>query len=267
MDAEHRHELKSNELADWIARIPAYIKEHPNQAIGVALILIALITWPIFSNMRKQSAGREQSEILSLIDMTEQARMSVLSGQETADSLTALAQSLQDAAARTKNPNLAALALIKRGNALRADLHLSDEVTDEMISARVSDARTAYEKALNEAKLPALKGLAQLGLGLCAEETGEYEKAREIYEAIVADASYEGAVARVEAQRRLDSLEDNSFTVQFAPAPTKFEPAPSAAGEAAAFPETEPSLTPEAPAEEQTPQAPETPAAETPANP
>jgi tetratricopeptide (TPR) repeat protein len=257
MDAEHRHELKSNELAEWIAHIPTYIKEHPNQAIGVALILIALITWPLFSNMRKKSAGHKQSAILSMIDMAQQAEMTALQSQQTSttESLTALAQSLKDEAAKAENPNLTALALIKQGNALRADLHLSDDVTDETISARISEARTAYEKAMSQAKLPALKGLAQLGLGLCAEETGEYEKAREIYQTVAADASYEGTAAPVEAQRRLESLEDNSMTVHFAPAPVEPKQVPPTPSDA------QPTTAPQVPqaettAPEQAPQAP-----------
>lgn len=233
MDAEHRHELKSNELADWIAHIPQYIKEHPNQVIGVALILIALVTWPLFSNMRDQSDVLEQAEVVSMIDMADQARVAAASPEQAdaaTQSLTAVAQSLQEEAEKTDNPNLAAMALIKRGNALRADLHLAADVNDELISDRISDARTAYEKAAVKAKMPTLKGLAQLGLGLCAEETGEFDKAAEIYQAIVKDASYEGTVAPVEAQRRLDSLEDNSIEVQFAPAPVEAEtetPAPA----------------------------------------
>lgn len=265
MDAEHRHELKSNELADWIAHIPQYIKEHPNQIIGVVIILIALVTWPLFSNMRSQSGIREQASVVSMIDMAEQARISRANPEQTEvapEPLTVVAQSLQDEAGKTDNPNLAAMALIKRGNALRADLHFADEVTDELISTRVSDARTAYEKAAELAEMPAVKGLAQLGLGLCAEETREFDKAREVYQNILDDKAYESTVVPVEAQRRLDALADNSIEVIFAPAPPEAEEAAGAPAEGVQ--PIEPTI--EAPQAPVTEQPRETPAADAPAD-
>ena len=43
MDSEHRHELKTNELADFIGHLPDFFRKYSNQIIGVILILIALM--------------------------------------------------------------------------------------------------------------------------------------------------------------------------------------------------------------------------------
>ena len=256
MDAEHRHELKTNELAEWMVNFPQFVKENSNKIIGVSLIVIGLISWPLFNKMKTQSEVREQSEVISMIDMAEQARLNYANPQQNsapAEPLTVLAQTLQEQADKAGNPDLSALALIKKGNALRADIHLGDILTDDMISSHLSDARTAYETAFKKAKMPTLKGLAQIGLGLCAEETGEYDEAREIYESIVADDSYKATVAPTEAQRRLDSLEENSSDITFAPAPEKPQTAPAVP----VTPEDVPMLLPP---REQTAPAPEAPA-------
>ena len=58
MDAEHRHELKTNELADWIGHAPQYLRENARMIIGVALIIIAIVTWPMFKRMRTKAERR-----------------------------------------------------------------------------------------------------------------------------------------------------------------------------------------------------------------
>ena len=39
MDTEHRHELKVNELADWIVHVPQFFRENLRWILGGSLIL------------------------------------------------------------------------------------------------------------------------------------------------------------------------------------------------------------------------------------
>ena len=39
MDSEHRHELKTNELADWIVHAPEYLRKNYLTILGVLLII------------------------------------------------------------------------------------------------------------------------------------------------------------------------------------------------------------------------------------
>ena len=55
MKAEHRHELVTNELADWIGNFPNFIKENIRPIIGVILILLGLGFW-LFRNTQKVAA-------------------------------------------------------------------------------------------------------------------------------------------------------------------------------------------------------------------
>ena len=218
MDAEHRHELKTNELADFLGHLPEFIRKYSNQIIGVILILIALVVIPLYSRMRRQTALAEEAAMISKIQI---ARESMFKAAQDMDStnpaaaITAAAEDLEEAVQTTKNANLAALALLEKSELLRAELHLSKEVTADMISANLSKARTACEQAFEKAQSSTLKGLAELGLGLCAEEAGEYDNAREIYQKIVEKTEYTGTGVIEQAQRRLLSLNDHMEKVTF----------------------------------------------------
>ncbi|MHC4552603.1 MAG: YfgM family protein [Planctomycetota bacterium] len=223
MDSEHRHELKSNELADILTHLPEFCKKNSNVIIGVALIVIGLVTWPMFNKMGKQKVIAQQSQVSDAIQQLSQSVGAAL--QETAtdadlETILLNAQTLTDDVAKTDNPNLAALAYIKSGQAYRTYLHLAKENLDAAaIEEKVQKAEEAYNKALEKADIATVKAMAQLGLGLCAEERGQTAQAANIYKAIVADESYAATAIPAQAQIRLDGLDENAETFTFAPAP------------------------------------------------
>jgi hypothetical protein len=61
--------------------------------------------------------------------------------------------------------------------------------------------------------------MANFGMGMCAEEIGDYTKAEKIYNSIIADASFAGTVLPRQAQDRLDKLADNTMRFVFVAAP------------------------------------------------
>ncbi len=218
MDAEHRHELKSNELVDFIGNLPEFARKYSNQIIGVILILVALIVIPLYSRMRKQTSFAEESAMMSKIQMARESLAAAAQDTEGGPAVASLAtaiEDLEDAAQTTDHADLAALALLEGSELLRAELHIRPDVTADMISANLSRARTACEEAYKKAESPTLRGLAELGLGLCAEEAGDYAEARRIYEKIEATAEYEATAVIEQAQRRMASLDDNASKVVF----------------------------------------------------
>ncbi|MHC4554410.1 MAG: hypothetical protein ACYSUS_03790, partial [Planctomycetota bacterium] len=78
MDSQHRHELKTNELADGLKHLPQILKDNANTIIGIILIGAALITWPMFSKMSRQKEMAEQTEITQSIQMLDQDIYAVL---------------------------------------------------------------------------------------------------------------------------------------------------------------------------------------------
>ena len=226
MDKEHRHELKTNELADWIVHLPDFLRRNWAQVVGVILIVIALLVIPIFKRTRHNATLTQQTETTQLIQTIAQEKVAAIRSQSTGildaqSQLLVVANSLEAAANKAKNPYAAALALIKRGEALRADLHYqSGNVERQVVVAQINQAKKAYESAIEKAQgNSTLIAMVQMGLGLCAEEVGNFDRAKEIYEQIAASADFDGTVFPAQAQLRLDFIDDNRTEFVFVEAP------------------------------------------------
>ena len=232
MDAEHRHELKTNELADWLGHLPQFLKDNSNTIIGVVLICVGLISWPIFNKMSQQKDMAQQTEITQSIQMLDQDVYEVVSAQEddvlaqteALNTMLINADTLIEKASESDNPNLAALAMIKGAQAIRTQLHLRKAMDAETLETQVDKARQAYQKAFDTAQTPTLKAMAQLGLGLCSEELGQTAQAAEIYQQIVDNETYQATALPVQAQQRLDNLDENAEAFVFAEAPEPAAP-------------------------------------------
>ena len=225
MDSEHRHELKTNELADWLAHVPQYIRDNSRKIIGIALIAIGLLTWPMLSKRSKNAELAREAELTTKIEQVDRAKMMALRNQmqqiDMPSNLLEIANSLDLAAGDTKNNSLAALALINRAEALRADLHYTPaEVSRDIVGSQIAQVRQAYEQALAKADSnPTIKAMAQYGLGLCAEETGNFDEAKTVYEQIAQNSEYEGTVLPARAKLRLQKLDENKQLFVFVDAP------------------------------------------------
>ncbi len=224
MDAEHRHELKTNELADWIGHFPDFCRKNAKTIIGVSLIIAAAAVFLYSRGVRTKAQFDQEAQAVSLIERLNYSKLMTIRSQTektpVGDSIQLMADSLKMAAAEAKSPHVAALLLIKQGDGLRADLHYrAEEVDPDVVENTITQARTAYEKALVQAQgNNTLAAMANFGLGMCAEEIGDYTKAEIIYNSIIADTSFEGTVLPRQAQDRLDNLQDNKMQFVFAAA-------------------------------------------------
>ena len=230
MDPGHRHELKTIELADWIAHLPGFLRRNWAQIVGAALIIIGLLAVPIFKRTRHNAAQTRQAETTQLIQSIAQEKVMVVRNQgtgilETQSQLLVVASSLEAAANKAKNPYSAALALIKRAEAFRADLHYQPgRVERSIVQAQISQARKAYELAIEKAQgNNTLIGMARIGLGLCAEELGKFDQASQIYQEIASNADFAGTIFPAQAQLRLEIMDDSRAKFVFVAAP---EPEP-----------------------------------------
>lgn len=177
------------------------------------------------------------------------------SRQQAAGALLVNASALLEQAEKADNPDLAAMARIKAAQALRTELHIrAERVESDELHTRIDQARDAYEKALASAKTPTLRGMAKLGLGLCAEELGQRDAAAAIYKEILDTPEFAATVVPAQAQRRLDNLDENLESFAFAPVPPEATPPakteidPATLMESAPPPLTEGILAPETPA-------------------
>jgi len=225
MKAKHRHELKTNELADWLGNLPEWAKENFMMIIVVSVIAVAAVgAYFYFGYQRKAVLQQEGVTLTTLATQLGQSKRDILvqqtRGNDISYMLAKLAERLRSFAAEAKNSSAAALAYVKYAEAVRADLHYRPLLVDRRdLNEQMNKAKMSYTKALGLAGTVSLKATAKFGLGLCEEELGNFDKAKEIYRQIVANADFEPTTAFVQAGQRIETLPDYRQKVVFRAAP------------------------------------------------
>lgn len=226
MKAEHRHELKTNELAQWIASLPEWAKKNSKTIIYISVVVIVVAGgyfWMIYN--KTVLSVRKQLRLTDLISQLSQNKAQIIYAQtqgiDASYLLIRTADELQAMTEDAKNEQMAALALIKQAEALRSELHYRlGMFGPQEVVAQIDQAATKYKKAAEKCSAnPPLLAMAQLGLGLCAEELGNFEQARQIYNDIVTNTDFEGTVAAVQAKLRLNTMTEYQQEVIFGQAP------------------------------------------------
>lgn len=243
MKSDHRHELKTNELADWLSNLPEWTKENLTTIILVVVLLSAGVGFYLWRSYNRGVAqNRQHVEFTGLLNQIAAGKMQIVQsqsqGKDQSFMLLQPANSLETFAQNTKNSRIAALALIKRAEALRAELHYGT-VQKDYLTSQTNLAKASYEKALQKCpEDPSLAAAAKLGIGLCEEELGNFEQARQIYQDVATKSEFADTVAAVQAKRRLVAMADYERQVVFKskPAPPVAAAEPNAAPQAASAP-------------------------------
>jgi tetratricopeptide (TPR) repeat protein len=225
MKSDHRHELKTNVLADWLSHLPEWTKENLATIIIVVVLIVAVVAfygWRLYSKNIVQAG--EQTEFTNLLNQISSGKTQILQGQRSQGRdfsfvLLQPANSLQTFAQQTSNKRMAALALIKRAEALRAELHYGN-VEEQYLINQTNLAKDSYAEALEKCPTnPSLAASAKFGLGLCEEELGHFEQARQIYQDVAGNSEFKGTLAAIRAKRRLETMADYQKNIVFQPAP------------------------------------------------
>jgi len=230
MKSEYRHELKTNELARWIANFPQWAKENAKLIIYVSVLVIVVAAVLFWMYQKRGVSYRKQLRLTGLISQISRNRAKIIYAQtqgiDASYMLIRNADDLQAATQDTKNDHMAALALIKQAEALRTELHYRlGAVRPQEVVSQINQAMAGYKNAVEKCSTnPSLLVMAQLGLGLCEEELGNFERARQIYNDIATNTDLESTVAAVQAKLRLETMADYQQKVVFSQA-SKAEPA------------------------------------------
>jgi tetratricopeptide (TPR) repeat protein len=259
MKSEHRHELKTNELAEWLSNLPQWTKQNLITIICVSALVVVLAGVYLWRGYNRNIVQvRNRTEFTNLINQVSGAKIQIVQasaqGRDLAFMLIQLAKNLDTFAQDTKNNRMAAMALVKRAQALRAELHYGT-VEQQYIIDQTKKAKASYATAFGltygehlskeflerddyvelkklalekSSTNPVLAAAAEFGLGLCEEELGNFKDARKIYGEIVANSEYEGIVTVTQAQRRLKTMADYEQKIAFVPDPN---PEPVAASQ------------------------------------
>lgn len=225
MKAEHRHELKTNALAEWLANSPDWAKENLLSIVVVVVTILAVGGFFFWRSLSRSATYEEQYRFTGIVNQISNYKMRILGsrGQEMGASadLFIPANSLGAFANSTDDNNLGALALIKQAEALRSQLHYrADSVSQADLAAQIAKAKQSYTKALEKASDNiSLAAAAKFGLGLCEEELGNFDEAKKIYSEIAKDSAFEGTVSVKQAELRLATMADFQADVAFMPKP------------------------------------------------
>jgi tetratricopeptide (TPR) repeat protein len=227
MKAEHRHELKTNELAEWIINFPKWAKENATTIIYISVLAAVVVGVFIWKIEKRTVSDQEQLEFTNFVSQISQGKTQILQAQaqgvDTSYTLIQAADNLQNIAQNAKGEQMAALALIKEAETLRMELHYRfGSISSGDSTAQINRAKDSYTKAIEKSSTnPSLTATAKLGLGLCEEELGNFEQARQIYSEIIANADFECTVAAAQAKQRLSTMADYQQTVVFKPSPAR----------------------------------------------
>jgi tetratricopeptide (TPR) repeat protein len=231
MKAEHRHELKTNELVEWLTNLPQWANENLTTIIGVVVVLAVaggLYIWKVYT--KNVVAIQKQLQFTNLASQVIHDKMQIVGAQDEGKDISFIllqpAENLKNLAQSTSTSQMAALALIKRAEALRAELHyrLGPAGAQEFETA-IEQAKNSYAQAIEKAPSnPSLVAAAKFGLGLCEEELGDFEKAAQIYRDVAENPDYQATVASAAAKFRLETMADYKQKLVFKPAPKPVVP-------------------------------------------
>jgi hypothetical protein len=228
MKSEHRHELKTNELAQWILNFPDWAKKNRNTIIYVAVVLVVTFAawlWKGYTEPLIKTRNKIQltKNITDMEIRKENVVGAQLQGTDRSADLLSAAASLKSFAQNSKNKNMAALALIKNAQIIRTELHYRMEtVPDNELTNKINNAKAAYTEALEKAAgNPILAAAAKFGIGLCEEEIRNFEAAKKIYSEIAQNPDFDGTPAQAQAKRRLATIDEYKQKVVFAKLPEK----------------------------------------------
>jgi len=230
MKSDHRHELKTNELAEWLGNLPQWAKENVAIIVIVLVVIAGAAAFYIWKGHTKSEEVNKQLAFTTLLYQVPRAKDEIIRAQaQGADRSFMLfkpADNLRAFAEGTDDDNMAAFALIKRAEALRMELHYRlGTVNSRDFEAQITMAKESYIAAMEKSSSnPSFMAAAKFGLGLCAEELGNFDKARQIYRDITEGPDFESTITAAQARQRLDTMADYSQKVVFRPAPKPVTP-------------------------------------------
>ncbi len=222
MKPEHRHELKINELAQFISDFPKWCKEN-TKMIAYVLIVCLLVAGSAYLKYNKNSQSlANKTKISNLANSLSLVKFQLASNNNEIDqsaTLLQIADELGIAASKVTGDN-AAFALIKQAEAIRSQLHYRNQQPDSAtIKNQCEKAIHICQKAIDTAKSATFKAMAIFSSGLCQEELGDFDSAKKSYNSIIENESFSATVSFKQAKLRLDIMDNYKDVVTFLPAP------------------------------------------------
>jgi len=233
MKAKERHKLKSNDLVDNLREIGEYLQKHGNRiltVVAVALILAGAGLWYYKSKAKDRSMHIMQLQNLMVqADVLQataagNARDPQQFNLNSAYNIDSVVGSLGELAQEEAGTPISRTALLQQAEDLRSELLFSNRAVSEQERSQLCEkADHIYQRILTEHPQDIVSvASAKMGLACIAEELGQWDKARQIYQEISADGKegrLAGTVFPLQAGKRLALLDKISNPIVFPPAP------------------------------------------------
>lgn len=243
MDAEERHELKTNELANLLVRLKDWSDKYLNTVLTI--VAAAALVWAGY----RFWSWRKENAVHSAWAEVSRANIRDLSAGEAP--LDQLRRVISDAPDQT----VAAIARI------RLAVGLSQRASEAGGEARLADAATELRAVISSNVADSLKAAALFELASVCEGQRDLKGAREAYQQLLSTPQYDALPYKSLADERLKTLDDLATSVDFLPgsAPKPVPPtpasAPASAPATASAPIPPPATAPAVPAPEVEPTA------------
>ena len=209
MKTARRQELRTNELAQSLDSISYYVKTNTTMftvIVVAATVLVLVGYW--FTTSRKSS----------IMESWAQVRQKPGAG----DTAETVVDRLREVADKKIDPALTCEALMRVGTVSLNQLMIPDkdakspgrdwgQIAESTFNAIVKDFPNNQSAVAT----------ANISLGLIAEKRGEMSKAREYYNKIAQEKSFDGTPYADQAAFRLKNMDDWATPVVFAPPPPK----------------------------------------------
>ena len=212
MDADKRHQLKTNELAEALTKLRDFGGDRQTR-IWLAVLAVALIVIVGYRTWGRVQAGRLAHGWQTFAEV----------GPRVETDAAGAAEDLRSLISSAPNRAVAAAARLRLADALRriaeSDPQQADAVLNESVEALaavVDDDRVS----------PALVAAASYSLGTSYESLRDFDRAAEAYKLVSEDVRFAGSPFVDMAADRLASLDDLRVPVDFEPGlPPTAEPA------------------------------------------
>ncbi len=249
MKAERRHELKTNELAKGLERLPELGKRYGGVALlAVVVIALAIVLIRHRINSQRQAQLVAEQNLASayyLVDALRNPDLMRISGAEQLaierrQEVDAARQAILAVLQGTEDKSVLASALVAQGdlNWLIANLPAIPAATtqpslqlDITPADATEQARNSYQEVLKsypDRMLPVMA--ARFGLAGIAENEGQWEAARRAYEAVQQDERAPVALKTLASMRLtlLNTIQQPLYLADVRPVPASTAPATTA---------------------------------------
>lgn len=222
MDADKRHQLKQNELAEALAKLRDFSDPRFIYAlVAVAAIGLGVLAWYGWQYSRRHALEQGWQ------------RLNVAAGALFSDDANRLASAQEDLRAMiadTKDQGLAGYARLELATSRISQAFRQPAQRREAFE----DAANLLDQILREPQSPlSLRAAANFALASTHESLRQFDKAREFYKVLVDDPQYAAFAYKPLAEDRLANLDKLTSTVAFEQG---LPPAPATQPQATAVP-------------------------------